>query len=76
MTWSDISFKKNQKNSKDVQEFLDRGGVIQRMPDYVTRAYYNDLRMLGIIQKEILKHGKERERKILGVNEEPYEEEE
>ena len=76
MTWSDISFKKNQKNSKDVQEFLDRGGVIQRMPDYVTRAYYNDLRMLGTLKKETIKLGEERERKILGINEEPYEEEE
>lgn len=64
------------KNSKDVQEFLDRGGEIKRMPDYITREYYNNLKMLGIIQKEILKHGEERERKILGVNEEPYEEEE
>ena len=72
--WGPVKYKQNQKNSKDVQEFLDRGGEITRIPDYITRGYYNTLRMLGTLGKEIRKTGEEQQRKIVGINEEPYEE--
>ena len=52
--------------SRDVKEFLARGGKIKRLRDAITRSYYENLEICGILEKERKKHGVERERVFFG----------
>ena len=38
--------------SRDVKEFLARGGKIKRLPDAITRSYYENLEICGILEKK------------------------
>lgn len=61
-------------HSRDVKEFIASGGKITRCPDAITRTYYENLKIMGIIDKEIRRNGVERERTFFGANSSPDDE--